>query len=213
MTVEFSQTATRTGAAQPARRAGAEGTRDAAPPETKSRFEDALERRGERRSTREASDGTAAAGEAAPQGEARMTWDGRGGDERRGPRQHAVETVAAAGIAPDAPVAGAAHVDTGEVRPAAPLSLSTDFAAFVARLDLPDRPAETMLQLTMPDTRWLASQATIQRGSDGGLTLDIDTRGNGDSHDGDDARQALRARLEARGHRVDALRTTAFETD
>lgn len=54
----------------------------------------------------------------------------------------------------------------------------------------------------MTDQRWIASHAVVRRDDSGGLPVDIQARSDSDS---EQQRQALRARLEARGHRVTAI--------
>lgn len=177
---------------QPARATPATRNAEAAAkPETRSKFEEAMRR------MREGGphDHELAGGEGVtpldpplqrhPQG----GKDRDGGDPMHGQSGHApaqpmaapVETAAAAGNAAD--IASSHH-------------------EFLSRINLPNQSAGAETQLTMTDQRWIASHAVVRRDEAGGLSVDIQARSDADS---EEQRQALRARLEARGHRVTAI--------
>ncbi|AHE54857.1 hypothetical protein [Sphingomonas sanxanigenens] len=175
-------------------------------PELRDRFEDAMAKR------RKAGTGeperfsgatpASAPGHAHPPVTGQQAFEGYGDQPRKG------KAMAADAKSSDAPTATPqqnAPLAAAEPAPvSAPQSanLSASFAEIVARIDMPASATGGETLLTMSDTRWLATQAVIARDDAGGLMLDIDARGD----DAEQQREALKARLEARGHRVGKIR-------
>ncbi|MGF7146932.1 hypothetical protein FHS96_000541 [Sphingomonas zeicaulis] len=175
-------------------------------PELRDRFEDAMAKRRKAGSgaTERFSGETPAPthGHAQPPVTGQQAFEGHGEHPRKG-KQIAADTkvseAAAATPQQSAPVAAADPTPVSAPHSAA---LSASFADIVARMDMPTSATGGETLLTMSDTRWLATQAVIARDDAGGLMLDIDARGE----DAEKQREALKARLEARGHRVGEIR-------
>lgn len=173
----------------------------AAEPEQRARFEDALARREPKQA------GKATTGEPPlpdPSLAGRLSHPGfdlmqGGGHRERGGRDP--EATALDGLRPAPTTTAAAPADAPPPPAATPLPAPTH-ADIAARLDLPAQPAGGEFQLSMSDTRWLASHAVVTRAPEGGLSLDVATNGEGG---GEAQRAELRARLEARGHRIDRI--------
>ncbi|WP_315760399.1 hypothetical protein [Sphingomonas sp. Y38-1Y] len=177
-------------------------TRTAAEPERRDRFEEALSRRekkGDTDRSEASTQGQGSATHAEPHPQSR--FDLMGDDQHRGKQQAPTQVEAVPGAAADRTIAAEAPAAPTPT-PAAQPTIPTTHAEFAARLDLPSTPLGSEFQLSMSDPRWLASTATIQRTPSGGLALDVETRGDSE---GDEARETLRARLEARGHRIERL--------
>lgn len=73
---------------------------------------------------------------------------------------------------------------------------------FLSRIGLPAHSSGVETQLTMTDQRWFVSHAILRHDDTGGLSVEIQTRSDADA---EQQRQALRSRLEARGHRVTSI--------
>ena len=163
-------------------------------PETRSKFEEAL-----RRSKEGGAHDPELLGDAEP-----LAFDPpfvqRGpiatGDDRNG-SDDLVPAVPGSPLA--SPHGGEEAAISGE---AADLPLS--HFEFVNRVNLPTQGAAAESQLTMTDQRWLAASAIIRRDDAGGLLVEIQTRS--DAQGEQQQRQALRSRLEARGHRITSIR-------
>lgn len=80
---------------------------------------------------------------------------------------------------------------------------STSTAEMAMRMALPQGMHGAETSLLMTDPRSIASQAVIVQDSAGAMSLDIDARQDGSS---EQQRQELKARLEARGHRLASIR-------
>jgi hypothetical protein len=101
-----------------------------------------------------------------------------------------------------------AQVHTSVVPDAAPAQSSSamptaSFAEMAMRMALPQGVHSVETSLLMTDPRWIASRAVIVQDSSGAMSLDVGTRQDGSS---EQQRQELRARLEARGHRLASIR-------
>ncbi len=171
-------------------------------PEQRSRFEDALSRRDEKQEGKEPSGDKPATEPTLPGHGAHQAFDlmqGGGGQRDRGKREQ--ELAMLDGLRPAPTAAVPAVVEAQAPLQNAPM-LSPGHAEFAARLDLPTHAVGSEFQLSMSDTRWLASHAVVARDNLGGLSLDLSSNGDGDA---EAQRAELRARLEARGHRVDRI--------
>ncbi|PCD03214.1 hypothetical protein COC42_01990 [Sphingomonas spermidinifaciens] len=175
---------------------------DPAPePEQRARFEDALSRREPRQEGKQLH-GEQPAPDLAQLGHAPyqgfdLTQDQ--GRRDRGTREEALAMLD--GLRP-APAPAQLPADAAPSALPQAAALPTTHAEFAQRLDLPTQPLGGEFQLSMSDTRWLASHAVVARDNAGGLSLDVST--NSDS-DAEAQRAELRARLEARGHRIDRI--------
>lgn len=171
-------------------------------PEQRSRFEDALSRRDGKQEGKEPLGEKPAPDPALLGHGAHQTFDlmqGGGGQRERGKRDQ--ELAMLDGLRPAPTTAAPAAVEAQAPLQNAPM-LSPGHAEFAARLDLPTHAVGGEFQVSMSDTRWLARHAVIARDNAGGLSLNLSSNGDGDA---EAQRAELRARLEARGHRVDRI--------
>lgn len=180
--------------AQPARAILASCNGEPAPkPETRSRFEEAMRRMRDSETSGHGLAGGEGLMPFEPPFVQRFTKDG-GNDQSSG-------DPAQGTIASHAVHAAAAPAD-GVVASGSPTELASSHQDFANRIGLPAQTAGAETQLTMTDQRWLASQAVVRSDGAGGLSVDIQARSDADA---EQQRQALRSRLEARGHRVTAI--------
>lgn len=171
-------------------------------PEQRSRFEDALTRRDGKQEAKGQVDEKQAPDVALLRHGGTQPFDlmqGGGGHRDRGKRDQ--ELAMLDGLRPAPLSAAPAPVEAPLPVQNAPM-LSPGHAEFAARLDLPTHAVGGEFQLSMSDTRWLASHAVVARDNAGGLSLDLSSNGDGNA---EQQRAELRARLEARGHRVDRI--------
>lgn len=84
-----------------------------------------------------------------------------------------------------------------------PASPSASTAEMAMRMAMPQGVHGAETNLLMTDPRSIASQAIIVQDSAGAMSLDIDAGQDGSS---EQQRQELKARLEARGHRLARIR-------
>lgn len=176
-------------------------------PELRDRFEDAMAKRRKAGATETGRlSGDAAA--PAQQQHAQSPVTGQQAFEGYGEQPRKGKAVALDARSADAPAmtpqqnAPALAADPAPLSTPPSANLSSSFAEIVARIEMPASATGGETLLTMSDTRWLATQAVIARDEAGGLMLDIDARGD----DAQQQREALKARLEARGHRVGSIR-------
>jgi hypothetical protein len=92
-----------------------------------------------------------------------------------------------------------------DVTPAQPVStmLPTSHAEMALRMALPQAVQGAETSVLMTDPRSIASQAVVVQDSAGTMSLDI---GAGQDGSSEQQRQELKARLEARGHRIASIR-------
>lgn len=178
-----------------------------AEPEVRNKFEDALAKRrkaGPAETDRFGGDATANAhGQAQPAVTGQKPFEGFGDQPHKGKSTKPEAMSAdASGAAPQQGTPVAAATDPAPLAAPQSANLPTSFAEMVARIEMPASATGGETLLTMSDTRWLATQAVISRDDAGGLMLDIDSRGD----DAERQRDELKARLEARGHRVGEIR-------
>lgn len=81
--------------------------------------------------------------------------------------------------------------------------LTASYAEMAMRMALPQGAHGAETSILMTDPRWIASQAVLVQDSAGAMSLDIGARQDGGS---EQQRQELKARLEARGHRIADIR-------
>lgn len=84
-----------------------------------------------------------------------------------------------------------------------PAEIASSHYEFQSRIGLPSQVSGAESQLTMTDQRWLASHAIVRSDAAGGLSVEVQTRSDSDADQ--QQREALRSRLEARGHRVSSI--------
>lgn len=176
--------------------------------DTEQRFEDALARKiSEDRETdtpsempEDASSETAGGpllqahlGKGRDEGDQRQA--SRGLDEISSPEPgaahaHPVQTHASSG--PD-----------GALAQSSPAMLTASFAEMAMRMALPQGAHSAETSVLMTDPRSIATQAVLVQDSAGAMSLDIGARQDGSS---EQQRQELKARLEARGHRIADIR-------
>lgn len=164
-----------------------------AKPETRSKFEEAMRRMRDGETPEHGLAGREGPMPFEPPFVQRFLQDGGDGE---GSGDHAHGTIAS-----HATRAAAAPAD-GVVAAGAPAEIASSHHDFANRIGLPAQASGAETQLTMTDQRWLASHAVVRRDESGGLSVDIQARSDGDS---EQQREALRSRLEARGHRVAAI--------
>ncbi|MCW4460971.1 hypothetical protein OK349_04575 [Sphingomonas sp. BT-65] len=124
----------------------------------------------------------------------RFSKDG-GGDQGAG--DHAHGTVASSSTQAIVAPAG------GAVAASSPAEIASSHHEFANRISLPAQATSSESQLTMTDQRWIASHAVVRRDDAGGLSVEVQTRSDSDADQ--QQREALRSRLEARGHRVSSI--------
>lgn len=171
-------------------------------PEQRSRFEDALSRRDPKQEGKPTTEDNTPADAAHLGHGSHQAFDlmqGGSGQRDRGKRDQELGMLD--GLRPAPTAAAPAQIDLPAPLPSTPV-LAPSHAAFAARLDLPVQATGGEFQVSMSDTRWLASHAVVARDNAGSLSLDMSF--NGDSN-AEQQRAELRARLEARGHRVDRI--------
>lgn len=97
-----------------------------------------------------------------------------------------------------------------DVTPAQPVStmLPKSHAEMALRMALPQAVQGAETSVLMTDPRSIASQAVVVRDSAGTMSLDIGARQDGNS---EQQRQELKARLEARGHRIADIRVHSID--
>lgn len=177
---------------QPARAAPASRNGEATPKsETCSKFEEAMRRMREGEAPDHGLAGREGPMPFEPPFVQRFLQDG--GDDQ-GPGEHAQGTVAStqsAAVPADAVLAGNAA------------DIASSHHEFANRIGLPAQTVNAETQLTMTDQRWIAAHATVRRDEAGGLSVEIQTRSDADADQ--QHREALRSRLEARGHRVNSI--------
>lgn len=180
--------------AQPARPIPASRNGEPVPkPEARSKFEEAMRRMRDAETPEHGLAGREGLMPFEPPFVQRFLQDG-GDDQGSGDPAHGT-------IASHATHAAAAPAD-GVAASGSPAELASSHHDFANRIGLPAQTAGAETQLTMTDQRWLASHAVVRRDEAGGLSVDIQARSDADS---EQQRQALRSRLEARGHRVTAI--------
>lgn len=111
------------------------------------------------------------------------------------------------------PESGAAHAHPAQAKTSAvpdaasaqssPAMLTANFAEMAMRMALPQGAHGAETSVLMTDPRSIASQAVVVQDSAGAMSLDIGARQDGSS---EQQRQELKARLEARGHRIANIR-------
>lgn len=119
------------------------------------------------------------------------------GDDGQGSGDQAHGAITPGAAQPAAPADGA-------VVAGSPAEIASSHHEFANRIGLPAQTAGSETQLTMTDQRWIATYATVRCDDAGGLSVEIQTRSDANAEQ-QQQREALRSRLQARGHRVTSI--------
>ncbi|WP_423605038.1 hypothetical protein [Sphingomonas sp. MS122] len=184
--------------AQPARATPASRNGEPAPKaETRSKFEEAMRRMRDGEAPDPGLAGREGLTPFDPSFVQRFLQDG-GDDRGSGDVAHGTVATATAQLA-------AAPAD-GTLAAGSAAEIASSYYEFQSRIGLPSQIAGAESQLTMTDQRWLASHAVVRSDAAGGLSVEVQTRSGSDADQ--QQREALRSRLEARGHRVSSIEVT-----